>query len=132
MAIWKHFWLAWLWAILILVLCLIPGKELPQWHWTSMLSLDKPVHALLFGTLALFIYVGFLRQHSNNGIRSKHVALALGISTVYGIATEVMQGTLLTDRFADPYDQLANMVGIGATWIMIAKGIGAKYWRPET
>jgi len=111
---------------------LIPGKELPQWSWASVFSLDKPVHAFLFGVLALFIYMGFLRQHPKNSTRSKHIALALGISTIYGVATEVMQGTMLTDRYADPFDQLANMLGIGATWIMIAKGIGAKYWQPKT
>lgn len=86
----------------------------------------------MFGLLALFIYAGFLRQHGSTVVRSKHVALALIISTLYGAATEVMQGTLLTDRYADPLDQVANMLGVAVAWIMIAKGIGLKYWAPKT
>ena len=127
----RSYWLAYAWALVILILCLIPGKDLPQWSWADMLSLDKPAHAVLFGLLALCIYLGFLRQHGKKASRSKGVALALVVSTVYGVATEIMQGTLLTDRVADPLDQLANMVGIGATWFVIVREIGAKYWMPK-
>lgn len=127
----RNYWLAYGWAILILILCLIPGKDLPQWSWADLLSLDKPAHAVLFGLLAMFIYLGFLRQHGLNQGRSRGVALALIISTLFGVATEVMQGTLLTDRVADPLDQLANMVGIGLAWYVIAKRIGSKYWLPK-
>ena len=127
----RHFWPALAWALLILILCIIPGQELPQWGWTDLINLDKITHAGVFGLLALFIYRGLLLQYGSSVKRSSCVALALIISTLYGVATEVIQGTLVEGRVADPLDQVANMVGIGATWIVIAKGIGGQYIHPS-
>ena len=126
----RHFWPALAWALLILVLCIIPGQDLPQWGWADLFNLDKWVHAGMFGLLALFIYGGFLRQYGQTMKRSSYVALALTISTLYGVATEIIQGTLLNGRIADPMDQLANMVGIGVAWVVISKNIGACLYAP--
>lgn len=127
----RHFWPAIVWAMVILILCLIPGNKLPDWDWTDLLNLDKIGHAFVFGLLALFIYAGSLRQYGSTTKRSSYVALALTISTLYGVATELMQGTLVEGRIADPMDQVANMVGIGAAWVVIIKRIGSRYYAPS-
>ncbi len=126
----RNFWIAWSWGLLILILCLIPGKDLPSWGWADVVSLDKFVHAGMFGLLSIFIYRGFLVQYPEASKRSNHIAGALIISALYGVATEVMQGTLLTDRIADPMDQLANIVGIALAWYVITKKMWTKYYVP--
>jgi len=131
MAILRNYSLAWMWAFLILVLCIIPGSDLPSWKWAHLISLDKFAHAVMFGILTIFIYRGFLLQYPQSGKRSVHIAAALIISTVYGVATEVMQGTMLADRIADPMDQLANMVGIALAWFVIARKMWTKYYVPD-
>ena len=50
------------WALCILVLCLMPGRALPSWDWFDLLSLDKLVHAGMFGTLTVLLAGAFQKR----------------------------------------------------------------------
>lgn len=109
----KHLRWALLWALVILVLCLIPGKDLPEWHWFALFDLDKLVHAGMFFVLALL-----LAQAFHAARRPKRWLLtACLIAIAYGMATEFMQGLEAMGRRTDVNDMIANAAGaVAATW----------------
>ena len=95
------------WAIVILVLCLIPGKALPEWNWFALLDLDKLVHAAMFFILAVLLAQAFLIQ----GSPARCILWAVIISVAYGLATEFMQGLEVLGRRTDVNDMIANSAG---------------------
>lgn len=97
------------WLVLTTVLCLLPGKDLPQ---IQIVNFDKAAHFFVFGMLC-FLWIRFLHP-----ILAQHkplTALILWVTVftiLYGIVMEIMQGAFYTDREADVYDIVAN--GLGA------------------
>lgn len=92
-----------LWATVILVLSLMPGRDLPE---ININYIDKVGHAVVYGVFALLIY--------KTGVSYKiatPILVCMVIPIVYGILMELMQDLLSTDRFADVYDAAANAFG---------------------
>lgn len=109
----KHFRWALLWALVILVLCLIPGRSLPQWGWFDLLDLDKSVHAGMFFVLAVLLAQAFRAI----GRPKRWVLTAVAIAIAYGIGMEYMQDLEALGRRLDPMDMIANSVGaLLAAW----------------
>lgn len=112
------------WAVIILCLCLMPGKDLPN---TGLWQQDKLGHMAVFGLLSILLYWGWAHQYSVAFFNKHLVWKVIIICALYGILLEVMQGTLTADRMFDPYDAIANT--IGAT---IGGLISVKVWsRPK-
>lgn len=105
-----------LWIILILVLCTLPGKDIPHNGWFSLPHLDKVVHFGLFGGIVFFLALGYYRQ-------KKHVsALMLLIfvlcAACYGLAIEFVQKYYAIDRSFDMQDASADTLGaIAGVWV---------------
>lgn len=95
------------WALLILVLCLMPGSELPAWSWVDILDLDKAIHAFLFFVLTILIAQVFRTR----GRPGRWALWAFLLSALFGVATEYMQGLEALGRRTDPLDMLANAAG---------------------
>lgn len=96
-----------LWAAVILWLCLIPSRSLPEWHWFDIMDLDKLVHAGMFFVLSLLLAQAF----ANSGSPKRYLLWAVIISACYGVSTEIMQGLEALGRRTDPIDMLANTIG---------------------
>lgn len=96
-----------LWALLILVLCLMPGRTLPQWDWADLFSLDKPVHAVLFGVFTVLLGRAFRLTKRNGPL----LLWAVLLSVAYGIGTELMQQLQALGRHGDVNDAIANTLG---------------------
>ncbi len=107
----KHIKWAILWALLILILCGIPGKDIPHISFLELLSFDKFVHAGIFLVLILLLSRGFLIQEKYQIIKKKAKIVSFIICVIYGGLLEVMQGTLFSERSADIYDFIANSFG---------------------
>ncbi|HIG75316.1 MAG TPA: VanZ family protein [Bacteroidetes bacterium] len=90
--------LAALWTLAVLVACSIPGDALRSF---AILTPDKLYHALAF--------IGFALVWRWAGVRPLAV-LVSGIA--FAVFIEVWQATLPIGRFADPYDTLADIVGL--------------------
>lgn len=105
-----------LWALLILVLCLMPGAALPTWHWADLLSVDKLVHASLFAVLGALLFVGTGRYYQAQGLRSAQVLVIVLIGIAYGGALEIMQMLSALGRRGDWNDFIANSAGMGLAW----------------
>lgn len=100
-----------LWAMLIFILCAIPGKDIPTVWWLELLSFDKVVHASIFFVFVILFSRGFSLQTNFQllSIYPKTIASIIGI--LYGGLLELMQGYCLVDRSADIADFIANTFG---------------------
>lgn len=108
---WKHTRWAFFWALLIAILCGIPGRDIPHISFLEMLSFDKWVHAGIFFVLQLLLARGFLLQSRFDFLRRQGRLVALVICMAYGGLLEIFQGALFVERSADIYDFLANSFG---------------------
>lgn len=118
-----------LWALLILILCGMPGKDIPHISFLELLSFDKFVHASIFFVFILLTVRGFVLQTRYVKLSNSAKPIAFAICVAYGILMEVMQGTVFIDRSADVYDVIANSFGCTMGWIFyswIEKNILAK------
>ncbi len=100
-----------LWALLILILCGIPGRDIPHISFLEILRFDKFVHAGIFFVLILLTIRGFLLQTHFIKVQQSAKLVALVMCIVYGGSLELMQGALFEERSADVYDFLANSFG---------------------
>lgn len=100
-----------LWALIILVLCGIPGKDIPHISFLELLSFDKFVHAGVFFVLMLLTLRGFLLQTRYTKLQQSAKAIALVFCIAYGALMELMQGTLFEGRSASVLDIVANSFG---------------------
>jgi len=101
-------------ALVIVVLSLLPGPDLPN----VQLS-DKAEHAIAYAGLSTLLVAGInLRR-----VSARSLALALVIANVFGIGLEFIQP--LTGRTRDVFDMMANFtgsvmgLGIGACFVVV-------------
>jgi VanZ family protein len=113
----KHTKWAILWAIVILILCGIPGRDIPHISFLELLSFDKFVHAGIFFVLAVLCIRGFTLQTTFPLLQRNARWLALLICITYGGSLEIMQGTLFAERSADIFDFIANSFGASLGWM---------------
>lgn len=108
----KHIRLALLWALVILVLCGMPGRDIPRISFLELLNFDKFVHASIFFVLILLTVRGFIVQTRFAPFNRHSKLFAFLICVSYGGALEIMQATIFKDRSADPLDFIANSFGV--------------------
>lgn len=104
----KHTLLAWLWALALLLVCLLPGNSLPQ---EPVVNADKIFHALVFGLLAYLWVRGWKQQETSLTLRRWAWPLALGLTVFYGGLIEILQETLAQNRSADWLDWIFDSIG---------------------
>ncbi len=103
---------AFIWAGLILVLCLVPGSVVMQPGFFDKLPVDKVVHALLFGVLYVLLVKGLERQTGYPLLQRHAVLVGFTIAVLYGGATELIQEWMQLGRRGDLADMLANTIGV--------------------
>ena len=90
------------WTLGILLACSLPGSSIP----TPSMGLDKVAHFVLFAGLG----VAWMAALASPLRRRAYLVLTLG--TLYACFTEVYQGWLPWEREPDPFDALANVLGL--------------------
>lgn len=108
---WRHNRAAFLWAILILILCGLPGSNFPKLSFLEWLRPDKIVHLILFGIQSYLLITGFIRQDRFPALRLNAVLLGVLLSVSYGALVEVLQATIFIGRSGDIRDAIANAIG---------------------
>ncbi|CAN5523380.1 hypothetical protein BH10BAC1_BH10BAC1_02520 [soil metagenome] len=107
----KHTKWSMLWALIILILCGIPGKDIPHISFLELLEFDKFVHAGIFFVLLALTVRGFVMQTHFQILQQSPKLIAFILCVSYGGLLEVMQATLFVGRSADIYDFIANSFG---------------------
>ncbi|MFY0252754.1 VanZ family protein [Chitinophaga sp. 30R24] len=104
-----------LWIILILVLCTMPGKDIPSNSFLEQVHFDKVVHFGLFGGIVLLLSLGIFWQKKY--ISPLTLTLLIIVAASYGLAIEFIQKYWAVDRSFDLYDALADTLGaIAGVW----------------
>ena len=99
------------WALLILLLCGLPGDKIPELTFLEWLNPDKIAHIILFGVQCLLLLKGFEKQNFTRVVNSNHAALALVLSITYGCIVEILQEYVFINRNGDLRDAVANAIG---------------------
>lgn len=107
----RHTAPAFLWALLILLLCGMPGEAVPQLDFWDLFQFDKLIHAVIFGIQVLLLTVAFKKQYTFSRLKYYAAGSALVLGILYGIATEYLQLYVFSNRSFDIYDMTANTIG---------------------
>ena len=107
----KHTKWAMLWALFILILCGMPGKDIPHISFLELLSFDKFVHAGIFFVQFLLLTRGLVLQSDIKLLNVNPKLVSLLFCIIYGGTLEIMQQTLFEDRSASLFDFIANSFG---------------------
>lgn len=105
------YWAAFLWAAFIMLLCGLPGSDLPDINFWDIDIEDKIAHAGVFGILGFLMVYGSARRKTKPIISRKHTLNLILIAAAYGALTEIFQGLFFPSRFADFTDFIANAIG---------------------
>ena len=96
-----------LWAMVIFVLCSLPGRFIPAVSWLELLSFDKWVHAGVFFVLVSLLSISVKSHQQNKNL----IYIYFVVSVLYGGALEIMQAKVFSQRSADWFDVAANSFG---------------------
>jgi VanZ family protein len=102
---------AFLWGLFILIICGIPGHDLPELTFLDWLRPDKLVHLFIFGLLSYLLVRGFLIQESFPILKTRSRLWAFLIASLYGVLIEILQAYVFIDRSGDVRDAIADMIG---------------------
>lgn len=103
-----------------MLLCGLPGQDLPNIDFWEIDIEDKIAHLGVFGILGFLMVYGFLRKNSQKNISPGQIFLLIIVASAYGALTEILQGWLFPSRFASLSDFIADAVG-AILGIVIAK-----------
>ena len=127
----RMFWVynrpAFFWALLILILCGIPGDKIPELTFLEWLRPDKIVHVILFAVLSYLLLKGFGRQNQFQFLHIHAGKIAIIFSITYGCILEILQEYIFIHRSGDIRDAAANAVGA-----FIGLWIYRKYFHKNT
>ena len=115
----NYHWRALLWALFIVVGCLMPADDMPQKNTflTRFIfkieqfigyDFDKIVHFVMYFIFSLLLMAGFTRQFSE--VKIKSFIFTFSIAVFCGVAIELIQP--LTGRSCELFDMVANILGI--------------------
>lgn len=105
----KFFWRNIIWAMIILIMCSLPGNSLPKTSMIEIPYLDKMVHFGMFFIMGIFICS---ELHFQTRLTNWSIAIiSFAIVTTYGGTIEILQHYFFVDRSGDLIDLLADMGG---------------------
>lgn len=113
------------WGLLILFLCGIPGKQVPDPSFFQLYVFDKLVHTFMFLVLGFLLSIGFKKQYQYPLIKAHTKKSVFLIATVYGILIEVLQYLIFLDRYFEGSDIGANTLG-AAVGVILFRSIYGK------
>lgn len=106
----KLFFINLVWALLIFILCAIPGGSLPKNPIFFIPNLDKIVHAALYFPLAFFLGAEFDLSRKNM-LRLSGPLITMIIVALYGLLIEFLQEKIFVNRSSDMMDLLFDIIG---------------------
>lgn len=108
------FMAALLWTLLIIILLIIPGRDIPP--GPKIPKLDKIAHVFLFG-VQVFLWSKFMSESKQNDLPRWFLVICL-ISSAFGITMEFVQKYLVSNRSFETEDIIADIVGSVMGWLV--------------
>ena len=100
-------------VIVISLLSLIPGDQMPGSFLFSIPYFDKMVHFSMYAALGFVALAESRKDHARFGF---HFLLLLAIFAMSALI-EILQATVVAQRSAEWYDLLANFLGVVAGYL---------------
>jgi VanZ family protein len=110
----RFLWPAILWTIIVLVLTLIPGRNLPD---VRFFQFDKLVHIFIFAVMMLLTCYGLKKISEVKNRPVAPVRVAMIYSIIFGIGIEVIQ-QFVPGRSFSLADVLANCIGVALAYLI--------------
>lgn len=107
-----------IWAIIIFILLVMPGSDIPANDFFELIYFDKWVHFGLFAVLTLFLCYPFI-QLQKTVIKGYFYMPFL--SAGYGIMMEFVQKYFTTTRTFDVTDIIADTAGVVCAIVLLRK-----------
>ncbi|MHC1703425.1 MAG: VanZ family protein [Tenuifilaceae bacterium] len=104
-------WKSVVWAIVILILCGMPGDDLNKVKFIDIPHLDKIVHGFLYFVFTLLLISENNSQKAYYETTMSSIIIAAIIALSYGMLIEVLQKILFINRGAEILDMVANTIG---------------------
>ncbi len=100
------------WFFVVLVLCCIPGEDLPKVdNWMIEISYDKLIHVGIFALLA-FLFMQPVVKSTLSKKEKWHYCIKLALAAVvWGYTIEVIQKFFIPGRSYDLMDWLSDSIG---------------------
>lgn len=109
-----------IWAILMLVLLLLPAKNFEVDAVTFYEGFDKMVHCGIFFILGILLYWEAILKSPRTVNKWISIIKIVSSTVIFAFATEAAQQYLSLSRTADVWDIFADLTGIGmATFAFI-------------
>lgn len=107
----KHYKIAFLWAIFILVLCNIKLPDQEDTAGFLFEGFDKITHLGLFFVLAIFLFFGKIKYQHNYSFRNLTILKIILICATLGGGIELLQWKVFTYRSGEWWDFGCDMLG---------------------
>lgn len=108
----KHYLWTFIWAAIVLVLCLLPPSKLegPGFLFDGA---DKLVHTGFFFVFGILMFHASIRMRETRKPNFGVLVRVMLISIAFALFTEFLQWKVFTYRSAEIWDLFANFTGIG-------------------
>lgn len=107
----KKFIPAIIWLLLVLILIMIPGKQLPESEFLFEINFDKFVHVGMFGLLAVLFSWPFYKTTIPKNKKILYFIIIAVLTSAFGYSTELMQKYWAQGRSYSLMDWLADTGG---------------------
>jgi VanZ family protein len=97
------------WSIVILILCSIPGNDLPKAGFINIPHFDKLVH---FGFFIVLQTIIILETRVTNSVKIQIWIISALLCLLFGISIELLQGFVFTSRSMSIFDFFADTAGV--------------------
>jgi len=114
-----------LWAVIILILCGLPGSSLPNTGLSKIPYFDKIIHIGLYFPLSFFLTAEFSLS-KRSFLRKFAFVFTLLIVVFYGGLIELAQDYIFVQRSAEWMDLSSDLIG-GLFGISFFYLVGKKY-----
>lgn len=122
------YYLALAWMMLIIVLLVMPAKDIPSSSILERIHFDKFVHFTLFGTLVALWTIPYAARHTTTQNTRFFLLVCLG-ACLFGAGMEIVQLKFTKDRDYENGDIVAD--SLGAIVFMIVSMIWVKAVRKK-
>ena len=114
----KKIWPALTWSVIIFILLIIPGRELPP--GPEIPSFDKIIHIVLFG-IQVWLWSYYIKHGTNFPKHMWIFLLIFLLSCLYGIGMEYYQKYFVVNRAFETGDILADITGSAIAFFLFRK-----------
>ncbi len=114
----KYNWPSFVWAGVIMYLCLVPSGHLPS---ITIPNFDKIVHFTFYFILSILTFWGWKKQTAFSGLYTNTFIKVFITACAYGFMIEIFQELFTTTRHFELLDEACNASGALAGNLLAVK-----------